>query len=148
MKKANIYYICAICLAILGFALFAVDVAKGNAKAGILLIIPFIMGGGIYSLLGIICIIGAFILFYFGMVKSAEALNGYLTGGDADTGGQFAEPDSAKTGKEKRFGGVILIGPIPVIFGSDKKSMIIAVALAAIFLIITFILLIFILRFW
>lgn len=37
-------------------------------------------------------------------------------------------------------GGVVLIGPIPIIFGSDKKFLIIAVVLAIILMIISFVL--------
>ena len=37
-------------------------------------------------------------------------------------------------------GGVVLIGPIPIIFGSDKKFLIIAVILAIILMIISFVL--------
>jgi uncharacterized protein (TIGR00304 family) len=37
-------------------------------------------------------------------------------------------------------GGVVLIGPIPIIFGTDKKFLIIAVILAVILMIISFVL--------
>ncbi|MHA2060710.1 MAG: TIGR00304 family membrane protein [Candidatus Sifarchaeia archaeon] len=37
-------------------------------------------------------------------------------------------------------GGVVLIGPIPIIFGSDKKFLIIAVVLAIVLMIISFVL--------
>ncbi|WP_287585016.1 TIGR00304 family protein [Candidatus Borrarchaeum sp.] len=37
-------------------------------------------------------------------------------------------------------GGVVLIGPIPIIFGSDKKFLIIAIVLAIILMIISFVL--------
>jgi len=45
-----------------------------------------------------------------------------------------------KTKTKVRGGGVVLIGPIPIIFGSDKKFLIIAVVLAIVLMIISFVL--------
>ncbi len=45
-----------------------------------------------------------------------------------------------KTKTKVRGGGVVLIGPIPIIFGTDRKFLIIAVALAIILMIISFVL--------
>ncbi len=51
------------------------------------------------------------------------------------------EEERRKKTKTKVGGGaVVLIGPIPIIFGSDKKFLIIAVVLAIILMIISFVL--------
>jgi uncharacterized protein (TIGR00304 family) len=50
------------------------------------------------------------------------------------------EEKPKKTKSKVRGGGVVLIGPIPIIFGSDKKFLIIAVILAIALMLISFIL--------
>ena len=157
MGKINPYYVAALGLVACGIALFALDVRSGNASAGIILIIPFVIGGGAYSFLGLACIIGAFFLSYLGMIRGGnfqlEEPTEELSGSSEPRKKTAAETAGKKTaektaGKSRRYGGVVLLGPFPIIFGSDKKSMLAAVALAIVSLVITFILLIFILRFW
>lgn len=41
-----------------------------------------------------------------------------------------------RIGGKTRGGGVLLIGPIPIIFGSDKQSLIVAVVLAIVLMLI------------
>ena len=50
------------------------------------------------------------------------------------------EEKQKKTKSKFRGGGVVLIGPIPIIFGSDRKFLIIAVILAIVLMLISFIL--------
>ena len=50
------------------------------------------------------------------------------------------EKKHKKTKSKVRGGGVVLIGPIPIIFGSDRKFLIIAVILAIVLMLISFIL--------
>ena len=50
------------------------------------------------------------------------------------------EDKQKKTKSKVRGGGVVLIGPIPIIFGSDKKFLLIAVILAIVLMLISFIL--------
>ncbi|MFX1518665.1 MAG: TIGR00304 family protein [Promethearchaeota archaeon] len=50
------------------------------------------------------------------------------------------EEKPKKTKSKIRGGGVVLIGPIPIIFGSDKNFLIIAVILAIVLMLIYFIL--------
>jgi uncharacterized protein (TIGR00304 family) len=50
---------------------------------------------------------------------------------------------SAKTGEEKtqvKTGGVILIGPIPIIFGTDKGMIVTAVILAIVLMVLAYLL--------
>ena len=50
------------------------------------------------------------------------------------------EEQRKKTKTKVRGGGVVLIGPIPIIFGTDRKFLIIAVILAIILMLISFVL--------
>jgi uncharacterized protein (TIGR00304 family) len=151
---------------VVGIALFAVDVLRGDAKAGFVLIVPYVIGGGLYSFFGILCIIGAFLMLFFGLARSGwlgvEGTGGFGSwGGEEDVeddmagspGGEGKGKAAAgkkadtKTGASKRYGGVVLIGPFPVIFGSDRKMALVVAALTIIFLVIMFIFVLYILRF-
>ncbi len=68
-----------------------------------------------YLTIGIILIILGFIIIVIGTLLNAG-------GGDGEVKG----------------GGVILIGPIPVAFGTDKRSIIIVLILAIILMLITY----------
>ena len=198
VAKSRTYYIIAVGLAAAGILLFALDVATGKASAGIILIVPYIIGGGLYSLLGMLCIVGAFLVFYLGIARSGRL--GYIadefedarepspavdneqkpssaaddarqhspaadnarlsqqaadttqdssaaTGGARNPESQRAEGWPRKTA-DKSYGGVILIGPVPIIFGSGKRSMMMAIALSVIGLVIMLAAIIFFMHYW
>jgi uncharacterized protein (TIGR00304 family) len=53
-------------------------------------------------------------------------------------GGRSEEPGDTKERTEVRGGGVVLIGPIPIIFGTDAKWASIAIVLAIILALVSF----------
>ncbi len=74
------------------------SVVTGEAHVALFLFIPVIYGGGLMLLSGILMFFVSFMLFFFQGVSS----NG---GGKGDV--------------KSTYGGVIFIGPIPVVFGKD-----------------------------
>lgn len=72
---------------------------------------------------GIILIILGFLLAAFGVMRSGEESAG-------PEGGQ-----ETREGKVKG-GGVILIGPVPIVFGSDKRYALILVILAIVLMLL------------
>lgn len=107
-----------ILLLALGIGLVAISVLTGEARVALVVIIPVIYGGGVLLLGGILCVIaGLFLLFYSNNGAAAQ-----------DNG----EADEERTEHERKIGGVLLIGPIPIIFGSDKRTALIAAAIALI----------------
>lgn len=75
--------------------LIAASVLLGEARVALLLFIPVIYGGGVLLALGILLFLAGFLLLFFI---------------------PFYEQD---TRVEKSYGGVVFIGPIPIVFGSD-----------------------------
>jgi uncharacterized protein (TIGR00304 family) len=111
----------AVLLICLGLALIAASVLTGEAKVGIVVIIPVIYGGGVLLLGGVLCVMAGIMLFFFSSSQgSAED--------DAGTG----QEGHGENRTERRGGGVLLIGPVPIIFGTDKGMALVAAAIAII----------------
>ena len=107
-------------LLILGISLLVISVATGGAKVGLFFIIPFVVGTDVYSALGILFIILAFVLWFFLPFRELERRFG---GGERGEQGQVVYgPMPPQHSARKKAGGVVFIGPIPIIFGSDPKT--------------------------
>ena len=103
-------------LFISGIALLILALITGEAKGGIIVIFPFIIGTGLLSLFGILFIFLSFILFFFSFPKEMEY-------------------EMVQSVQEKKKG-IIFIGPIPIIFSGDIKiAWLLILLLIAIFLI-------------
>lgn len=152
----------AACLFVAGLVLVLVSVLLGEGRAGIALFIPFFYGTGPMASLGVLCFFLGVVSLFLGAARGAADAGGpgdreFLAppGGHewrAAPGGQ-GEPAAADTDREPdspqgpgegagrpRAGGVVLIGPVPVIFGSDigiSRSMFyLALALMAAFIVV------------
>jgi len=95
---------------------------RGEADFGLFLIFPVIWGTGVLSALGIFMIFTGIFLFFISLF--------FLVSPPATEYGTY---DSDITPERKSHaGGVILIGPIPVVFGSDWETAKVVVILAII----------------
>ena len=98
-----------------GVALIAAAVATGEAEVSLILIFPLISGSGGLFVLGTVLIIFSFVIGFaflaMGQLEVQQAMLGPRPVGPARVG-------LPKT--EKKYGGVVLVGPIPVAFGSDR----------------------------
>jgi uncharacterized protein (TIGR00304 family) len=103
----------------LGVICIAAGIALGEGKAGIFIIFPFIYGNGLLMMLGIILIFISFPLFMFSRFRFEE---------EVFSGEEAIAPGEIKT--EKHAGGLILIGPIPIIISSDWKTALILISVA------------------
>lgn len=118
-----------------GVGLIAFSVVKGDSGFALFLIFPVVYGGGLYMGLGVLFIFLSFLLLFI------------LPMSEVDRG---RKGEGVYRTKEKRteskYGGVIFIGPIPIIFGKDKsmaKKMLyvglaIAIILAVVYVLIIF----------
>jgi len=151
MPMLNRFTAAAAILFATGLGLLVLSVMRGEGTAGIAVFIPFFVGSGPLSSLGVLCFFGGMVLLFFGMARSAadaaesdEPENqGAPDGPDgpaANAGPQAPAPPSSPaqgTGRP-RVGGVILIGPVPMIIGSDpgisKAMFYLALGLMAVFI--------------
>ena len=133
--KMNRFLAIAILLLFCGIALLGFSVAEGESSAGVFVVFPVLIGSGIWAFLGMMCIMGALI---FGFMGFGARLAGF---GDFDSS-EPGEPQRQgqgprqRTGPAVRGGGVVFIGPLPIIFGSDTKLTIVLVILAIIMMVV------------
>ncbi|MBS3816105.1 MAG: DUF131 domain-containing protein [Candidatus Thermoplasmatota archaeon] len=115
-----------------GILFVLLGVIEGDATITLLFFIPVISGSGIYLLIGVLLIFLSFILFF---VLST-------VGYSSERSGKVEErrPAEKTSKKESKYGGVIFIGPIPIVFGKDKsiakKMMYIGLGIAVVLLIL------------
>ncbi len=124
MRKA---FLIAFGLFLSGIVLLAVSVAEGGGTVYLALIFPVYVGSDIWGFFGILCVIGAFFVGFLGLIPAKLPSRG---SDSARQGGPPAE------GPEKRFGGVVMLGPIPIIVGSDVKMSMIAIVLAIVLIVV------------
>jgi len=97
-----------------GVAVIALAVATGEARVELVLIFPVFSGSSGLFLLGIVLILLSFIIgFALLAMGQAELLNA------AD--GSVESQGIDKTRTETKYGGVVLIGPVPIAFGSERR---------------------------
>jgi uncharacterized protein (TIGR00304 family) len=165
----NKYIVLSILCFIVGIILIGLGVSTGQGKVYLLIFIPVIEGTGIFSILGILLIIAGIFLFMFGYIgdsfeliseeeyvamfnrpsQSPHPIGGKPPSPPGRPQSQQREhfPGQEQTQPQKpkariRSGGVIFIGPIPIIWGSDRKT---AYIMALVSVVMVFIFLIFIL---
>ena len=130
----NRYFVYSILFLIGGIALLGYAVASGEANVAIVVFIPVVYGSGIMAFLGMICIIAAIFLGFLGVANR-------FVGEEEDEPERSTsktrppQPTQYKPQKSVKGGGVVLIGPIPVIFGSDTRMAVILAILAIILII-------------
>jgi len=108
-------------LFIAGIFILLLAIIFGEAKAGIFIIFPFFLGSGFLSFLGIFLIFLSFLTFIFSFHSKFEG----------------------ETKIEKKGGGILFIGPIPIIFSSNMSFIKILGIIAAIFLFFILIIILF-----
>lgn len=87
----------------------------GEVRVGIVVFIPFIMSNGLFGFLGIICL-------FFSMLSLFLIFPKLYLGSYHQVEDNYELRKSHFSSKEKfRTGGVIFLGPIPIIFGSNKR---------------------------
>lgn len=129
--RINRYLIIAVLLIICGIALVGLSIASGEGSAGVVLFIPVFYGTGILAFLGVLCIMAALFLGFLGIATQMGATEEY----EAPQEQRPYSGTRPRTEKKIKGGGVVLIGPIPVIFGSDAKTAMVLVVLALILII-------------
>ncbi len=111
-------------LILTGFFLFFMSAFTGNGGVALFLIFPIFYSTGWFGALGFIFIFFGFILLFMAPFLT---LHNYSI--------NRLHPKIQEGKVEKHYGGVILIGPIPIVFGSDKNYVLYSI-LGAILMII------------
>jgi uncharacterized protein (TIGR00304 family) len=96
-----------------GLAALAMGFVQGEATLSLFLVFPVITATGAWSILGIVLMIAGFFVFFLTWSGPIEA--------PVRAPPAAAAPPSVPTPGGRRWGGVLFLGPIPVVFGSDQK---------------------------
>ena len=110
----------------IGMVFFALGFLIGDVEGGIIVIFPFIAGTGIYALLGFIFFMLAFFLLIYSFKTD-------ITGFDEIKDENIQDKKTSIKG-----GGVVLIGPIPIVFGSNWKIALLLMIVATIIIFLSF----------
>ncbi len=106
-------------LLIAGVALVAASVAMGQGQVYLLLFIPVFVGTGAVGLLGILVVFLGLFLTSFGSAMRGVPLPIEPASQPAMAPDAPAPP--AVPAPPAKFGGVVMLGPIPIVFGSDAR---------------------------
>ena len=145
----NRYPALAAALFTTGIILLVSSVMRGEGAVGIALIVPFFYGTGPLASLGVLCIfIGVLVIFYAALRGAiSDAMDeGEREGAARQAGsandvpgrGSAAAPVQASAGRRSSGGAVILIGPIPIILGSDRTAARNLILLALVLMLVAF----------
>lgn len=124
-----------------GLALIGAAAVQGDLSVHLLVVIPIVSGTGPYAALGMLLAMGGLVGWLFTGVRARPGRAGPEGAkGRASTGApQARDPAEGDEGDAQststRGGGVILLGPIPIAWGSDRQSLI-GVLVAAVVLIL------------
>lgn len=100
-------------LLLVGGALLGISIATGGAHLYLLLVVPVFTGTSALFGVAVALLVGGFLL--LPVVFTSEARQ-ESTPGPANTG--FGPPDVSEEGS----GGLLLIGPVPIFFGTWRKQ--------------------------
>jgi uncharacterized protein (TIGR00304 family) len=133
----NKYHLVSLLLFIIGLIFFLLSFISGEGKAGIFIIFPFIYGTGVTAMIGGILIMLSLIIFMLSFMSTlkTESLEETFSEsvGERGTPAKTRKIKHGQTINKASSGGIVLIGPIPIIFGSNWK---IALVLSLIALVI------------
>ncbi len=99
----------AVALLVAGVALVALSVIQGGATVYLVVIVPVLSGSSLVFLLGVVLLICGFVALLFAF--AAGGAEGALALQSEDS-----TPGAVPSGGG--VGGVVLIGPVPIVFGS------------------------------
>jgi len=126
MVDSRCVRLAGIVLPCIGIAMLVVAALQGNLDFAILVVFPVIVGQGILPALGGLMLFVGLVLLFLSFLIGFEGWSG-------------VPPDASDTmdgGERGRWGGVILIGPIPIVFGSDRRMALLTAIVAMVILII------------
>jgi len=123
------YKVLALAVFFTGLALFLGGIVTGDTKVYLAVIIPVIETTSLLSIAGILLMFGAFFLWVMGAfsgMANHSAGHAY-EGRRSESAGRSHE--RVPGGSRAKAGGIILIGPIPIVFSNDKRLAIILMVL-------------------
>jgi len=110
-----------ICLLAAGLSLVVVSVANGEADVSLVVVFPVISGSGPLFLIGVALVVTGILSGF--MLIAATTYSPAPGPGDSSWGDGTGE-------KRSKYGGIVLIGPVPIVFGSNARIAYVMLAVA------------------
>lgn len=106
-----------------GIASLAVAASQGDVRVGFFLIVPYVYGQGFLPFLGSLLLMAAALLWFAGSVSDATrpGAGRYVFSGPGAGDSAPWPSDERRAERRSRSGGVVLLGPIPIVWGSDRR---------------------------
>lgn len=120
-------------LLLLSAAALAWGVATGEVRLSLFLVFPIFSGTTALAVLSFLGIFGGIALYFWGRVRetAASARAAWAEGEREAPGTTTPAPNPGEPGVGRaRGGGIVLIGPIPIVWGSDWRYATVAIAMA------------------
>jgi uncharacterized protein (TIGR00304 family) len=97
-------------------------VARGEARLYLVFVVPVVAGTGLLALLGILLVFLGFVLtFLFWPFRFAPSSPPVIEPLRTPFEAPPQDVPSPDTSRPRRWGGVVFLGPIPFVFGSDPQ---------------------------
>jgi len=104
-------------LFVAGVAALVYAFLQNEATPNLVVIIPLITATGRWAFLGILLMVVGVFLFFLTWSGALEAAPAALPPAPPAASSPAASPSTSP----RRWGGVVFLGPVPVVFGSDQK---------------------------
>jgi uncharacterized protein (TIGR00304 family) len=118
-----------IAMFVAGMALVATAVATGEADVSLVIVFPVFSGSSLVFVLATVLIVSSFVVGFalvaIGLERSEESV-----------GTKSGEVDGNVPGRRIHYGGVVLLGPIPIAFGSTKRVALIMLVVSVVLAIV------------
>lgn len=111
-----------------GVACIIAGIATGQGEVGIFIIFPFVAGSGWLLLLGVMLLFLSLLALLFTGVPREEGIQVPL--------GRYRDGQT-----EKKMGGLILIGPLPIVIASDRTLALVLLLLGVVLAVTFFVVL-------
>ena len=98
-----------------GVALLAYSAATGEGQVALFLIFPVFTGTGLVPFAGMLLIM---LGFFLGFVSLASR---FMPASEDAVMPAASQSAPSPASPSKKFGGVVFLGPVPIVFGSDRK---------------------------
>lgn len=114
-----------------GIVLIVAAVASGEAEVSLLVVFPVFSGSSPLFLLGTLLIVMSFIVGFLMLVLGQMQ----MAAGGTWPAGDFPEVQASGSTR-KEYGGVVMVGPVPIAFGSDRRIALIMLVLGIVLAIV------------
>jgi uncharacterized protein (TIGR00304 family) len=118
-----------ILLLLSGFIILIILAIEGLVRMGIFLFFPFVISSSPFAMI-------PFILIFSGIILSFISFPGNINDKYDMENNIDTEPENKKENSKSQFAGLVMIGPIPIIFGNNKKMIYISLAVAILIILI------------